>query len=116
MELGSIKFRIGLEVATFSFSNYLPVGGEFSGIGAMGVLSFPAGPSTVQIGGGIMGSVPSVMASQSFGINVSAFNIRIGIRTTMAILQGGSTLPEGFEADDTSANWLDGFVSIGYTL
>ena len=58
-----------------------------------------------------MGSVPSVMASQSFGINVAAFNIRIGIRTTMAF-----NLPEGFEEDDTSANWLDGFISIGYTL
>jgi hypothetical protein len=51
------------------------------------------------------------MASQSFGINVAAFNIRIGIRTTMAF-----NLPEGFEEDDTSANWLDGFISIGYTL
>ena len=111
MEVGSVKFRIGVELGTFSFENYLPVGGEFTGIGAMGVLSFPAGPSTVQVGGGIMGSSPSIMASQSFGINIAAFNIRIGIRTTMAF-----SLPDGFEADDTSANWLDGFVSIGYTL
>ncbi len=111
MEVGPVKFRIGAELGTFSFKNYLPVGGEFKGISAMGVLSFPAGPSTVQVGGGIMGSSPAVMASQSFGINITAFNIRIGIRTTMAF-----NLPEGFKADDTSANWLDGFISIGYTL
>ncbi|MFQ6608898.1 MAG: hypothetical protein ACE5EE_10235 [Fidelibacterota bacterium] len=111
MEVGPVKFRIGAELGSFSFKNYLPVGGEFSGISVLGVLSFPAGPSTVQVGGGIMGSSPAIMASQSFGINIAAFNIRVGIRTTMAF-----NLPEGFKTTDVSANWLDGFVSIGYTL
>ena len=47
LQIAGIRFRLGAEVGTFNFKNYLPRGGEYKGIHATGILSFPAGPGQV---------------------------------------------------------------------
>lgn len=112
MQIGPIKFRLGAEVATFSFDNYLPIGGEFGGVGILGIVTFPAGPSSVQIGGGVMGSSPAFVVAQSFGLSVAnVVDLRIGVRSTNAF-----NLPEEMNATGSRASWMDGFVTVGYTL
>lgn len=112
MRIGPIRFRLGAEVATFSFKNYLPVGGEFGGVGILGIVTFPAGPSSVQVGVGVMGSSPAFVVAQSFGLSVAnLFDLRIGVRSTNAF-----NLPEDMNATGARASWLDGFVAVGYTM
>ena len=112
MQLGPIKFRLGAEVSTFSFDNYLPIGGEFAGVGILGMVTFPAGPSSVQVGGGVMGSSPAFVVAQSFGLSVAnVIDLRIGVRSTNAF-----NLPEDINASGSRASWMDGFVTVGYTL
>jgi len=112
MQLGPIKFRLGLEVGSFKFENYLPVGGVFKGVSAAAVLSFPAGPSRVKVGVGIAGSSPSFVVSQSFGIPVGeSLIMRIGVRSTAA-----ANPPPELKTYGAMAAWLDGFVAVAYTL
>ncbi|MEE9166396.1 MAG: hypothetical protein V3U24_02885 [Candidatus Neomarinimicrobiota bacterium] len=112
MQIGPIKFRLGAEVTTFSFENSLPVGGEFSGIGFLGLVTFPAGPSSVQVGAGVMGSSPAYVVAQSFGFSLANLaDVRIGVRSTNAF-----GLPEDMNATGARASWLDGFITVGYTL
>lgn len=112
MQVGPVKFRLGAEVTTFSFENSLPVGGEFGGVGVLGLVTFPAGPSSVQFGGGVMGSSPAFVVAQSFGLSVAnVIDLRVGVRSTNAF-----NLPEDMNATGARASWLDGFVAVGYTL
>lgn len=112
MQIGPVKFRLGAEVVSYRFENYLPIGGKFSGVGFLGMVTFPAGPSSVQIGAGVMGSSPAFVAAQSFGMSVAnMFDVRIGVRSTNTL-----SLPKDINATGSRASWLDGYVAIGYTL
>ena len=112
LEMGPFRFRLGAEVGTFKFTNYKPVGGVFSGVHATGILSFPAGPGQVRIGGGLVGSGIGFIAENSYGMTIgNALDLRIGIRSTTA-----------FGAKDSKKNdlgtvsWLDGILVIGVSL
>jgi len=112
MQIGPVKFRLGAEVVTFSFENYLPIGGEFAGVGVLGMVTFPAGPSSVQVGAGVMGSSPTYVVEQSFGLSIANLvDLRFGVRSTNSF-----NLPEDINATGSRASWMDGFVSVGYTL
>ena len=112
LEMGPFRFRLGAEVGTFKFTNYKPVGGVFSGVHATGILSFPAGPGQVRVGGGLVGSGIGFIAENSYGMTIgNALDLRIGIRSTTA-----------FGAKDSKKNdlgtvsWLDGILVIGVSL
>ena len=112
LQIGPVKFRLGAEVTTFRFKNHLPIRGEFGGVGFLGMVMFPAGPSNVQIGAGVMGSTPAFVAAQSFGMSVAnLFDVRIGVRSTTTF-----GVPEELKASGARAAWMDGFVAVGYTL
>ena len=112
MQLGPVKFRLGLEVGSFKFENYLPVGGVFKGVSGAAILSIPAGDSRIKLGVGIAGSSPAIVASQSFGIPVGeSLIMRIGVRSTAA-----ADPPPEVKTYGSMAAWLDGFVAVAYTL
>ena len=50
LQIGPTRFRLGAEVGTFKFSNYKPIGGEFSGVHINSILSYPTVPGQVKIG------------------------------------------------------------------
>ena len=99
----------------FKFSNNKPgklYGGVYSGIHATGILSFPAGPGQVRLGGGIVGSGLGIIAENSYGFTLgNALDVRIGVRSTTS-----------FDAVDDKKNklgnvsWLDGILVLGVNL
>ena len=110
--MGPVRFRLGAEVGTFKFTNYKPIGGTFSGVHVTGILSFPAGPGQVRLGGGMIGSGFGVIAENSYGFAVgNALDVRIGLRSTTA-----------FNVTDDKKNklgtigWLDGILVLGVSL
>ena len=112
LQMGPVRFRLGAEVGTFKFTNYKPVGGTFSGVHVTGILSFPAGPGQVRLGGGMIGSGFGVIAENSYGFAVgNALDVRIGLRSTTA-----------FNVTDDKKNklgtigWLDGILVLGVSL
>ena len=115
LQIAGIRFRLGAEVGTFKFSNNKPgqlFGGVYSGIHATGILSFPAGPGQVRLGGGIVGSGLGIIAENSYGFTLgNALDVRIGVRSTTS-----------FDAVDDKKNklgnvsWLDGILVLGVTL
>lgn len=112
MQVGPVKFRLGAEVTTFRFENYLPVGGEFGGVGFLGMVTFPAGPSSVQLGAGMMGSVPAFVVAQSFGLSVAnLIDVRVGVRSTTTF-----SVPDQLKDSGSRAAWMDGYMALGYTL
>ena len=110
--LGPIRMRIGAEVVTYKFINYLPEGGEFSGVGVYGMVTFPAGPSEMHGGVGFLGSAPAVVVGQSFGIPY-ADNIifKMGTRATLTL-----TAPEQLKEIGPRATWFEGFFTVVYSL
>ena len=81
LQIAGIRFRLGAEAGTFSFKNYMPKGGVFSGVHINGIVSFPAGPGQVKLGGGIFGSGVGFVAENSYGMslrNTSAANMTTG--------------------------------------
>jgi len=112
LQMGPVRFRLGAEVGTFKFTNYKPIGGTYSGVHVTGILSFPAGPGQVRLGGGMVGSGFGVIAENSYGFAVgNALDIRIGLRSTTA-----------FNVTDDKKNklgtigWLDGILVLGVSL
>ena len=115
LQIAGIRFRLGAEVGTFKFSNNKPgklFGGVYSGIHATGILSFPAGPGQVRLGGGIVGSGLGIIAENSYGFTLgNALDVRIGVRSTTS-----------FDAVDDKKNklgnvsWLDGILVLGVNL
>ena len=112
LQIGPTRFRLGAEVGTFKFSNYKPIGGEFSGVHITGILSFPAGPGQVKIGGGMVGKGFGFIAENSYGFAIGdALDIRIGVRSTTAL-----------NVTDTNNNilgtvsWMDGLIVLGVSL
>ena len=112
LQFGPVRFRVGAEVCTFKFTNYKPIGGVYSGIHATGILSFPAGPGQVRLGGGIVGSGFGIIAENSYGFALGdALDVRVGVRSTTS-----------FDAVDDKKNklgnvsWLDGILVLGVNL
>ena len=112
LQMGPVRFRLGVEVGTFKFTNYKPIGGTYSGVHVTGILSFPAGPGQVRLGGGMVGSGFGVIAENSYGFALGdALDIRIGLRSTTA-----------FNVTDDKSNklgtvsWLDGILVLGVSL
>ena len=96
MQLFGANFRFGAEVGSFKFENAIPkeetdgsllkLGETISGITAMGIISFPAGPGKIKFGAGIVGSSPGFSMEASYGIRIGEMvEIRGGIRSTEAL-------------------------------
>ena len=112
LEMGPFRFRLGAEVGTFKFTNYKPIGGTYSGVHVTGILSFPAGPGQVRLGGGLVGKGFGFIAENSYGFALGdALDIRLGVRSTTA-----------FNVTDDKKNklgtvgWLDGILVLGVSL
>ena len=112
LQMGPLRFRLGAEIGTFKFTNYKPIGGTFSGVHVTGVLSFPAGPGQVRLGGGMIGSGFGVIAENSYGLTLgNALDIRVGLRSTTAF-----GIKDSKKNDLGTASWMDGIVVIGVNL
>ena len=110
--VGPIRMRLGAEVVTYKFENYLPVGGKFNGVGIYGMMTFPAGPSDMHLGVGVLGSSPAVVLGQSFGIPYREnIILKLGTRATML-----ANPPEQIKAIGPAAAWLEGFFTVVYSL
>ncbi len=112
MQVGPLRFRLGAEVGTFKFTNYKPVGGTFSGVSINGILSFPAGPGQVRVGGGMIGGNVGVIAENSYGFAVgNSLDVRLGIRSTTAF-----NVVDSKKQKLGTVSWMDGLVILGITL
>jgi len=112
LQISVLKFRIGLEYGTFSFINYLPAGGEYSGSVYNGYLSFPAGPGQVKIGGGSDGNNIGYFAETTYGFAMkNSLEIRAGVRSTTI-----SNVVNTKNVDLGSVSWLDGIFTLGITF
>ena len=112
IQLAGTRFRFGIEVGNFGFENYLPVGGKISGITAMGLFSFPAGPGKVMFGTGLVGNRFGYSAAMSYGFSMgNTLEIRAGVRSTTA-----------WDVMDDKDNvlgtvsWFDGLIMFGFNL
>ena len=109
MQLFKSRFRIGFEFGTFAFENYMPSGGKYKGNTIMGLLSFPAGPGQVKLGGGKIGDYYGYFAETSYGLALgNILDIRVGVRATSA-----SGVIDSNSNELGTAAWLDGLVILG---
>ena len=112
MQLMGVRFRFGAEVGNFGFENYLPVGGKFSGMTAMGLLAFPAGPGKLKIGAGLVGNTFGVTGESTYGFAIgNTLEIRGGVRYTSAF-----GVKDNKKNDIGLASWLDGLIMLGFNL
>ena len=112
LQIAGIRFRLGAEVGNFNFKNYLPRGGEFKGVHATGILSFPAGPGQVKLGAGLVGSGMGIIAENSYGMTLgNAVDLRIGVRSTTSFGAKDSN-----EYDLGTVSWMDGILALGFNL
>ena len=112
LSMGPFRFRLGAEVGTFKFTNYKPIGGTYSGVHVTGILSFPAGPGQVRLGGGMVGKGFGIIAENSYGFKIGdSLDLRVGVRSTTS-----------FSATDDKSNklgtvsWMDGILVLGVSL
>ena len=112
LRLSSITFRLGAEIMTYSFKNYLPKGGKFNGLGLMGMLIMPAGTSDFTISGGFLGSSPAISLGQSFGIPYGE-NIVFKISSRANFL---TSVPEEMKQYGSQASWFEGSFTVSYSL
>jgi len=109
MQMFKSRFRIGFEYGTFAFENYMPSSGDYKGSTIMGLLSFPAGPGQVKLGGGKIGDYYGYFAETSYGLALgNILDIRVGVRATSA-----SGVIDSNENELGTASWLDGLVTLG---
>jgi hypothetical protein len=112
MQLMGVRFRFGAEVGNFGFENYLPVGGKFSGMTAMGLLAFPAGPGKLKIGAGLVGNTFGITGESTYGFAIgNTLEIRGGVRYTSAF-----GVKDNKKNDIGLASWLDGLIMLGFNL
>ena len=91
---------------------YLPRGGEYKGIHATGILSFPAGPGQVKLGAGLVGGGMGIIAENTYGMTLgNAVDLRVGIRSTTSF---GAKDSEKFDLGTVS--WMDGVIALGFNL
>ncbi|MFH1852130.1 MAG: hypothetical protein ABIA75_07270 [Candidatus Neomarinimicrobiota bacterium] len=109
MRLFGLQFRLGFEFGTFSFENYLPSGGTYDGNTIVGLLSFPAGPGQVKLGGGKIGDYYGYFAETSYGLALgNILDLRVGVRGTSA-----AGVIDSNNNEIGTASWLDGVFTIG---
>jgi len=109
MQMFRSRFRIGVEYGVFGFENYMPAGGEFKGSTIMGLLSFPAGPGQVKLGGGKIGEYTGYFAETSYGLAIgNILDVRVGVRATSA-----TGVIDSNDNELGTASWLDGLVTLG---
>lgn len=112
LEIAGIRFRLGAEVGTYKFSNYLPIGGVVSGLHITGIVSFPAGPGQVKLGGGLFGKSLGVVAENSYGFAIgNALDLRVGIRSSTAL-----NVTDSNNNVLGSVSWMDGILILGVSL
>ena len=112
MEFGPLRFRLGVEVGTFKFTNYKPIGGEYSGVHITGILSFPAGPGQVKVGGGLIGSGFGFILENSYGLTLgNSLDLRVGVRSTTAF-----GIKDSAKNDLGTVSWFDGLIIFGVTI
>jgi len=120
MQLMGARFRFGVEVGSFKFENAkfnednpaIKLGETFSGITAMGIISFPAGPGKIKFGLGLVGSSPGFSMEASYGLRIGELlEIRGGIRSTEAL-----TAKTSESAEIGRAGWMDGQIVLGINL
>jgi len=122
MQLMGANFRFGAELGSFKFENAVPkqesdgsllkLGETISGITAMGIISFPAGPGKIKFGAGIVGSSPGFSMEASYGLRISGLvELRAGIRSTETL---NTKTSEGKELG--RAGWMDGQIVLGVNL
>ena len=113
MQVLGMKFRFGAEIGTFNFTHTLPPGTDtYTGISAMGILAFPAGPGKIKIGTGIVGSSPGFIMEATYGIRIGGIlDIRGGFRSTEVI---NATTKEDVGLGHTG--WVDGIIVLGINL
>ncbi|SVD27875.1 uncharacterized protein METZ01_LOCUS380729, partial [marine metagenome] len=71
MQVLGMKFRFGAEIGTFNYKhNVPPATDEYSGISAMGILAFPAGPGKIKLGTGIVGASPGFIMEATYGFRI----------------------------------------------
>ena len=113
MQVLGMRFRFGAEIGTFNFTHTLPPGTDtYTGISAMGILAFPAGPGKIKLGTGIVGSSPGFIMEATYGIRIGGIlDIRGGFRSTEAI---NATTKAGYKLGHTG--WVDGIIVLGINL
>ena len=121
MQLLGARFRFGFEVGSFKFENakfnqigdtVVDIGETFSGVTAMGIVAFPAGPGKIKFGIGLVGASPGFTMEASYGVRIGGIvELRGGIRSTEAMnAKTGSSLELG------RAGWMDGQIVLGVNL
>ncbi|MBK53636.1 MAG: hypothetical protein CMG58_03350 [Candidatus Marinimicrobia bacterium] len=112
LQIAGIRFRLGAEAGTFSFKNYMPKGGVFSGVHINGLVSFPAGPGQVKLGAGLFGSGVGFVAENSYGMSIgSTVELRLGIRSNTAL-----NVVDDKNNTLGTASWMDGILMLGVSL
>ncbi len=113
MQVGNARFRFGGEIGTFNYKEAVPPELDtYSGILAMGIMAFPAGPGKIKFGGGIVGSSPGFMFEASYGMRIAGImDIRAGVRST-EVMDGTTSL--GKKIGRTG--WMDGQIVLGVNL
>ena len=112
MQMMGVRFRFGVEIGNFGFENYLPIGGKISGLTAMGLLAFPAGPGKLKIGAGLVGNTFGVTGESTYGFAIgNTLEIRGGVRYTSAF-----GVKDNKKNDIGLASWLDGLIMLGFNL
>ncbi len=121
MQVMGARFRFGVEVGSFKFENakyntvgedVINLGETFSGVTAMGIVSFPAGPGKIKFGIGMVGSSAGFSMEASYGIRIGGMvELRGGIRSTETLMAKTS---ESVEIG--RAGWMDGQIVLGVNL
>ena len=113
MQVLGMKFRFGVEIGTFKFDHNLPPEKDtYTGISAMGILAFPAGPGKIKLGGGIVGASPGFIMEATYGFRIGGvLDIRGGFRSTEVI---NAKTKEELELGHTG--WVDGIIVLGINL
>ena len=120
MQVMGARFRFGVEVGSFKFENAkfnednpgIQIGETFSGITAMGIVAFPAGPGKIKVGLGLVGSSAGFSMEASYGVRIGGMvELRAGIRSTETLMAKTS---ESVELG--RAGWMDGQIVLGVNL
>ena len=108
LQMMGMRFRIGAEVGTFGFKDLSPREAELTGITAMGIVSFPAGPGKIKGGAGVIGTSPGFIFEATYGMAIGTLDMRFGIRTTEVV-----SAIDSVERELGHLGWMDMVVVLG---
>ena len=108
LQMMGMRFRIGAEVGTFGFKDLSPREAELTGITAMGIVSFPAGPGKIKGGAGVIGTAPGFIFEATYGMAIGTLDMRFGIRTTEVV-----SAIDSVERELGHLGWMDMVVVLG---